>query len=77
MGNSDTISFIGQEMLCDSPDDDRVAFVTNAVRLAEEDSQMLKLMLLWMTVAYDDTEGKKEIEYSMKDYLRRKALWQK
>lgn len=77
MDNTEVISFIAEEMLMNSPEDDRVQFVTNAARLAEEDPQMLKLMKLWMQVLDYDKESQDIIEDSMKAYLRMKNLWKK
>lgn len=77
MDTAAVISFIADEMLLNSPEDDRVQFVINAAKLAEEDPQMLKLMQLWMHVADYDKESQKLIEDSMRDYLRRKNLWKK
>lgn len=77
MDTTAVISFIAEEMLLNSPADDRVQFVTNAAKLAEEDPQMLKLMQLWMHVVDYDKESQEIIEDSMRDYLRRKNLWKK
>lgn len=77
MDNIEVISFIAEEMLMNSSEDDRVQFVTNAARLAEEDPQMLKLMKLWMQVLDYDKESQDIIEDSMKAYLRMKNLWKK
>lgn len=77
MDNTNIISFIAEEMLLNSPEEDRVEFVTKAAKLAEEDPQMFKLMQIWMKISDLDLGAQRDVEFSMRDYLRRKALWQK
>lgn len=75
MEKFENISVISEEMLLASDDPDRVKFVTSIAKLAETDPQMYKLMQLWMYNPDYAIEAQIEIEASMRDYLRRKALW--
>lgn len=73
MNDPHIISYIADEMLADPEMD--AQFVINVSKLAQEDAQMFKYMQLWMTVADYDIQGLHEVEDSMKDYMRRKALY--
>lgn len=77
MNDIEVISFIAEEMLLNSPESDRVEFVTEAAKIAEDDREMFKLMQLWMRVADYDKVTQDILEDSMKDYIRRKRLWKK
>lgn len=72
MDNASIISFIAEEMLLTSGDQDRVDFVTNVAKVAERDDQMFKYMQLWMKIIDHDRAAQEDLEFSMKSYLGRK-----
>lgn len=73
MDNASIISFIAEEMLLISGDQDRVDFVTNVAKVAERDDQMFKYMQLWMKIIDHDRAAQEDLEFSMKSYLGRKV----